>query len=70
MLLLLPLLAEDVLHAREALGQRRNHAAAETRLERALREGSGTVVLAKAVQEAAAAGVKVCVWGRGGAPEP
>ena len=58
------LLASDISRAREGLEAWRSSAAAEARLERALKECSGTAAVAKAVQEAAAAGVKV--MGRGG----
>jgi hypothetical protein len=60
------LLASDVARAREGLDAWRCGVAAEARLERALKECSGTAALAKALQEAAAAGVKVEFKGRGG----
>ncbi|KAK9821741.1 hypothetical protein WJX81_001109 [Elliptochloris bilobata] len=53
------LLAEDVARAREAAARWRAAAAAEARLVRALREGAPASALARCIQDAAAAGVRV-----------
>ncbi|KAK9816451.1 hypothetical protein WJX72_000489 [[Myrmecia] bisecta] len=54
-----PLLAADVAKAQEQVARWRAATAAQAKLARALKDGSNTVALSRAIQEAAAAGVKV-----------
>eukprot|EP00884_Botryococcus_braunii_P020575 jgi/Botrbrau1/7200/Bobra.0300s0026.1 len=53
------LLEEDIERAKEVLQRWRGAAASEAKLARALKEGANTAYLSRAIQEAAAAGVKV-----------
>lgn len=53
------LLAPEIKDAREQLDRWKATSAAETKLHRALQEGSSPVLLSRAIQEATAAGVQV-----------
>lgn len=53
------LLSCDISKAREALEAWQSQTASEAKLSRALKDGAGSLQLARAIQEAAAAGVKV-----------
>lgn len=53
------LLATETARGRDALEQWRSQSNSEARLSRALREGTGAHQLARLIQEAVAAGIKV-----------